>query len=125
MLYYNVGPRKHCVGHGDGWGGHAGWMYEQTMDDVFSHAMLAVIFPRILLVAGSLWRYEKKRDLKSLINDYSHCANRLERAAQKMFHIEYPGYGGGGGASLTCPWSCKGGCTMTSRCGVAYTKTNN
>jgi hypothetical protein len=127
-------PRSKCVGHGEGWGGSVGWMYEHEKDDEFSQSLLAVMFPRILLVAGSLYRFDPNLSLSSLIEHYVFAADRLERRAQVVYAQEYTtrteedqkkgGKGGNGGKdgaqSITCPWHCRGGCTMLSRCGVNY-----
>lgn len=121
-------PRSKCVGHGEGWGGSVGWMYEHEKDDQFSQSLLAVMFPRILLVAGSLYRFDPNLSLPSLIEHYVFAADRLERRAQVVYDQEYttrkeddPKNGGNDGAqSITCPWHCRGGCTMLSRCGVNY-----
>jgi len=113
-------PKDRCVGHGEGWGGHAGWMYDISKDEEFGQALLKVIFPRLLLVGGSLWNYDKERSLESLIEDYSFSAERLERHARRIYKIEYPNvvWDEEMSSQITCPWMCKGGCTMTTRCGT-------
>ena len=114
-------PRTKCVGHGEGWGGGVGWMYEANMDKQFATSFLSVIFPRVLLVAGSLWNYDNSRPVVQLIEDYASSASRLERKASNLFLLEMAlGESMTNEESITCPPFCKGGCTMLSRCGIQY-----
>ena len=129
-------PKSKCVGHGDGWGGKMGFMYPKAQDNSFAKSFLAVIFPRLSLVAGSLWHWEKisdksfinrrlhdkDRPLEVLIQDYAVSAARLEIEMQRLIKLEKVDdvVVNQDEESVSCPWDCKGGCTMQSRCGVAY-----
>lgn len=128
-------PQTECIGHGPGWGGHAGWMYAAEQDEVFTLTLLSVIFPRLSLVAGALWRYRASIDQKDLLRLHAAQTWRLERRAReaaaihrpqlltnllaaKLNHREEGRLGGDVGfSSLICPAFCSGGCTMVSRCG--------
>lgn len=119
-------PREQCVGHGDGWGGKVGWMYHKDKDEHFIKSMLGILFPRLLLVAGSFWNYKNDYSIKKLIYDYSYSAYRLEQLAKQLYSDEYSNNpisnnNNEDEQSITCPWNCKGGCTESSRCGIDYT----
>ena len=115
-------PQAECPGHGSTWGGGAGWMAEKDKDGVFAASLLAVIWPRASLAAGTFWGYDEALDKEALLRSYLAVSGRLEaRIAEGRGQWRGPAMRFPTPGTSVCPiLGCATGCTQMKRCGVPW-----